>query len=105
MREKHIEDDCVAMAEADGWLVRKVLYAGIKGSPDRWFFKNGVLLCVEFKKPGEEPNGQQLKQQAKLNDHGFYVHNINNKKDFETLMWKYNTFFANNKFKQPVIRL
>lgn len=105
MREKYIEDDCVKTAEAQGWEARKAVYAGRKGSPDQWFFKNGVLLLVEFKRPGEKPDGIQLKEHQRLKNAGFHVHVIDNKKSFEDLMWKYEVFFANNQFKQPVIRL
>lgn len=72
-REKLIEDAYVAYAEAHGWLARKAVYSGRRGSPDRWFFRNGKLVLVEFKRPGETPDGLQVKEHKALKDHGFPV--------------------------------
>lgn len=106
MRETFIEDEVSKLFEKSGWLNRKAIYAGIKGSPDRWYFKRGVLCLIEFKKRDEEPNGQQKKQHGHLNDAGFYVHVIDNIADGETLLWKYELWLKENPaFKQPKIRL
>lgn len=78
MREIVIEEKVVEFAEASGWLARKCVYAGRRGSPDRWFFKAGRLLLVEFKKPGERPDAQQAREHERLRNAGFPVHVIDN---------------------------
>lgn len=76
MIEKHIEDAVVEYAESKGWLVRKVVYAGRRGAPDRWFFKNGVLLMIEFKRPGRPLDGHQDKERQRMAAVGHRVHVI-----------------------------
>lgn len=71
-----IEEAVVEHAERAGWLVRKCVYAGRKGSPDRWFFKDGKLVLVEFKRRGEAPNPQQDREHGRLRAAGFPVHVI-----------------------------
>lgn len=83
MRESVIEDDNVAYAESKGWLVRKAVYAGRRGSPDRWFMRrrrngDGHLFHIEFKKPGEKPDGLQQKEHDRLRGAGFRVYVIDN---------------------------
>ncbi len=106
-RESYIQEECCTIAEKQGWLVRATIYAGRKGCPDRHMYRKGVFLPVEFKKRGEEPNGLQRKEHGYLNDAGFFVHVIDNVEDFKNLMWKYETWFANNPSyqNQPKIRL
>ena len=84
--EDEIEDECVAIAEADGWLVRKMAYVGRRGCRDRDFYKDGVLLMVEFKAPGEKPRKDQAKEHKALKANGFVVHVIDNVDDFRRLL-------------------
>lgn len=74
MRELVIERDSVDYAEKAGWLVRKCVYAGRRGSPDRWFFKKGHLVLIEFKKPGEKPDAVQQREHDRLRGAGFKVY-------------------------------
>lgn len=85
-REDEIEDECVAIAEADGWLVRKMAYVGRRGCRDRDFYKDGVLLMVEFKAPGEKPRKDQAEEHKVLKASGFDVHVIDNVDDFRRLL-------------------
>ena len=85
-REDEIEDECVAIAEADGWLVRKMAYVGRRGCRDRDFYKDGVLLMVEFKAPGEKTRKDQAEEHKVLKANGFVVHVIDNVDDFRGLL-------------------
>lgn len=68
--EYHFTDIC----ENAGAMVRKVVYQGRKGSPDRWaFFPDGGLLIAELKKKGEEPSEQQRLEMQRLRDRGQWV--------------------------------
>lgn len=73
-RETIIEQKVVDHGEATGWLVRKCVYAGRRGSPDRWFMKGGRLVLIEFKRPGERPDAQQQREHDRLRSAGFPVH-------------------------------
>lgn len=73
-REIVIENAVVEYAEKNHMLVRKVIYAGRRGSPDRWFFTKGYLFCIEFKKPGEKADVQQLREHARLREQGVPVY-------------------------------
>jgi hypothetical protein len=77
MSESTIEKTVCKHAETRGWLVRKCAYIGRKGAPDRWFFKAGRLLLIEFKRPGETPDPIQRREHARLRRAGFAVYVIN----------------------------
>jgi hypothetical protein len=74
MRENRIEEAVVEHAERKGWLVRKVVYAGRRGAPDRFFFKDGQMVLVEFKSRGRSPDAQQVREHERLRKAGFIVH-------------------------------
>lgn len=46
---------------------------GIRGCPDYWFAKDGMLLIMEFKKPGGERQVQQVLRARELESAGFRV--------------------------------
>jgi hypothetical protein len=73
-REHVVEGDVVDWAEKNGWLAWKLIIAGVRGSPDRWFFKDGRVVIMEFKKIGEHPEGQQLRRHRELAKAGHTVH-------------------------------
>ena len=59
VRESKVECRCCEYAQGRGWWVSKFTAPGKKAVPDRVFIRNGVVLFVEFKRPGEEPTLQQ----------------------------------------------
>jgi len=72
--ESTIEKYAVKKGEDLGAEVRKVVYQGRKGSPDRWFFfTEGRILIIELKRPGEKPEPIQKFEMNTLRDLGFYV--------------------------------
>lgn len=74
-----VQKPVVRHARATGWLAWKMRIEGRNGSPDYWFFKAGVLLIMEFKKPEDgELSAQQVLRIEDLNDHGFPVHVVEN---------------------------
>ncbi len=74
MRETVIENAVCEYAEGLGWLARKMVYAGRRSCPDRWFFKGGRVVIVEFKRTGEKPDAQQEREHGRLRAAGFKVH-------------------------------
>lgn len=74
MRESLIEKFFVDQAKQHGGLVRKVVYQGRAGSPDRWaFFPGGQLLIVELKAPTKKPAPHQVREMERLRAFGFFV--------------------------------
>lgn len=64
--ERSIEKTVVRLAERAGWVVRKLEWIGRRGAPDRVFFGFGRCVFIEFKRPGERPTGQQLRELERL---------------------------------------
>lgn len=77
-REIVLEEDGVAMFVRRGWYERKVVFAGVKGSPDRWFLRKGTWVLVEFKRPDKPADGNQIRRHRELREHGQEVHVIDN---------------------------
>lgn len=71
-----VQNPVVKHARATGWLAWKMKIEGRNGHPDFHFYKNGVLLIVEFKAFGKPRNAQQVLRARDLRDHGFHVHVI-----------------------------
>lgn len=80
-KEIVLEEDITAEAEAAGWLVYKMQFIGRRGCPDRWFFRQGELVIIEFKRRGETPDGLQRKTHDRFRGQGFKVHVIDNHDD------------------------
>lgn len=89
--EASIEDDVVAWAEQRGWLVRKMQYPGRRGCPDRFFFRGGNLVIVEFKRPGvKKADPLQVREHKRYTDAGWKVHVINNRDDAKRILSAYD---------------
>ena len=73
-QESVIENEAFLFGEKLGFVVRKVVYAGRRGAPDRWFFGRGYTFCIEFKKRGGKPEPIQVKEIGRLNDAGVPVY-------------------------------
>lgn len=76
--EKDVEGAVSEYAKSKGWLTRKWTSPGHDGVPDRLFFRDGRVVIIEFKRPGEEPRPNQLKEHRELMDHGHIVYVIDN---------------------------
>ena len=75
-RRLEIEDETrtVKQAVLHGYKVRKLMFIGVRGAPDRLFGRDGGALIIEFKRPGEVPSPQQLRRHKELrDDFGFRV--------------------------------
>ena len=93
--EAEIEDDVVIFATSRGWLVRKMQYPGRRGCPDRWFFKGGRLVIIEFKREHRsERSGNQVREHQRFRDAGFSVHTISDR-DTACLLLE-GCFYASN---------
>lgn len=78
MIESPIESLVCDVAEENGWLVRKLRWIGRRGGPDRFFAKNGRVVLIEFKAPGETAKHGQGKELLALAAAGVEVHQCDN---------------------------
>ena len=70
MLEKDIERKVVAYAKSKGVLCFKFASPGNRGVPDRILIKNGRVLFLELKRPGQQPTALQLHVIDQLLDAG-----------------------------------
>ena len=81
-----VQKPVVRYAVSLGWLCWKMKIEGRRGCPDYWFFRDGVLLIVEFKAPGKPRQRQQELRAEELAAKGFTVHVIDNAEDGRALI-------------------
>lgn len=75
--ESHIERTVCKIAEAAGFMQRKISYVNRNGAPDRFFFgPGGRFIAVEFKAPGKKPEPHQEREIERLRSLGFEVYVI-----------------------------
>lgn len=87
MLEMDVETPVCKYATETGWLVRKIVYPGRRGAPDRHFYKGGRLLIIEFKRPvGGRVSGNQKREHERLAAAGFPVHLVNNVEQGKALL-------------------
>jgi hypothetical protein len=73
--ESEVEGSACVYAKSRGWFCEKIMQAGRKGFPDRFFARNGVVMLIEFKRPGKPtPRMQQDKRHRELREAGVTVH-------------------------------
>lgn len=78
MAEATYEGIVVDAAKTDGWLVRKLAWVGRRNGPDRFFAKQGRIVLIEFKRPGEDARLAQDKEITALKAAGVEVHVVDN---------------------------
>jgi hypothetical protein len=89
--EASVEDDVVAWAEGEGWLVRKIQYPGRRGCPDRFFFRDGVLVMIEFKRPGKSnADPLQAREHKRYAAAGWKVHLVNDRDHAKRILSAYD---------------
>lgn len=89
--EASVEEDVVAWAENRGWHVRKMIYPGRRGCPDRFFFRDGNLVIVEFKRPGRnKADPLQIREHKRYADAGWKVHLINDRDEAKRILSSYD---------------
>ena len=79
--EAKIEKTVSALARSVGWLAYKWSSPGRKAVPDRMYLRNGEVIFIEFKAPGEEPDPLQIYEHRRIRKQGFKVYVIDNYED------------------------
>lgn len=80
-----VQNPVTSFARSKGWYVRRVTYLDRNGCPDSWFFKDGRLIIIEFKKLGKKPSPQQVRRISELRGAGMNVYVIDNVGDGKAL--------------------
>lgn len=80
-RELAVEQDVVDWAEKNGFVARKMTYAGRRGCRDRDFYGYGHIVPVEFKRRDRPLDAHQEKERKRLHEVGVKVHVIDNVED------------------------
>lgn len=78
MSESSLEEYACKLAEKDGWIVRKLRWIGRRNGMDRFFLKDGRIVLIEFKAPGESPRAGQQKEIDLFRAAGAEVHAVDN---------------------------
>ena len=79
--ESDAEDEVCAWAEDNGWIVRKTVYLGRRGCPDRHFYGFGQIVVMEFKRVNGALSGNQRRERRRLEERGVKVHVIEHAED------------------------
>jgi len=80
-RESSVETRLVEAAAVEGWDTIKLSRTDAKGRPDRMFLRDGRVVFLEVKRPGEEPNRQQKNAAVWLQSLGFMADWVDNVDD------------------------
>ena len=90
MRERDIERDLVRQAKSLQGEVRKIMYIGHRGAPDRLLMMpKGILVWVELKAPGEKPEPHQLREHERMRKMGQRVEVIDSLEGVDNLMGEF----------------
>ena len=68
-----MQERIIRKAEADGWMVIKIIRANVSGLPDLLLLRDGEARFVEVKRPGKKPTALQSARHALLRRIGFSV--------------------------------
>lgn len=66
LKESYVQKKVNDFAESLGWEVRRM---GTNDDPDRLYYRHGVVIFIEFKKPGEGRVSAGQKEEHKLLQH------------------------------------
>ena len=69
-RESKVEKEACEYAERRGWMVVKLMMCSIDSMPDRMFLRKGVVIFIEFKRPGKEATVKQAKRHRDIQAKG-----------------------------------
>lgn len=84
--EREVERPAKEYARRRGWWVAKFVSPGLNGVPDDVFIRDGRVMFIEFKRPGEDLRPLQAKRVRDMRAHGAEVHVIDNLADAYELL-------------------
>lgn len=78
MLEASIEEYVCDLAVTHGWVCRKLKWIGRRNGMDRFFLKDGRVVLIEFKRPGEKARPTQAKEIELFKKNGAEVYVFDN---------------------------
>jgi len=81
-----IERDSMRTAEIHGWWQRKFVSPSHSGVPDRILAKEGRVLFIEFKQPGEPKSFVQIEEIKAMVDAGLEMHVCDSVYDVKSIL-------------------
>lgn len=84
--EKKLEKRCTDVSKANGWYTTKLSSPSHRGVPDRIFIREGNVVFVEFKAPGNHPTKLQAHTIDQMQDHGALVYVVDTIEKFKALL-------------------
>ena len=84
--EKKLEKRCCDVARVHGWWTRKFSSPSNRGVPDRIFLKDGRVVFLEFKAPGNQPTRLQFHELDQITKHGGISDWIDNIDKFKNIL-------------------
>lgn len=79
MLESKIQSQIVNALKKAGWLVIRPITISEAGYPDLFCFRNGWVVFIEVKRPGQKLRKLQEYRKRQLEEQGFDVMVVNNK--------------------------
>lgn len=86
MYEREIEVKTCAYARSYEMLAYKFSSPQQRAVPDRLIIHQGLTFFIEFKRTGAKPTASQIREHAKIRQHGIPVFVIDNIKSGRTLL-------------------
>lgn len=69
-----------------GWFTFKVESPTMNGLPDRFYARRGVIVFIEWKRPGGPVRPQQEKRIKEMLEHGITVYILDSMEEFKRIM-------------------
>ena len=85
MLEKQVQSKVVKKLKESGWMVVKIMSCSLPGWPDLQALKNGKVIFIEVKAPGNVATPLQRVRHDQLRQAGFDVYVIDDVKKLEVI--------------------
>lgn len=85
MLESEIKKRGTKQLESWGWEVVHIIQCNKNGYPDTFILRSGIIVFIEWKRPGHQPRELQLYRIRKLSDQGFKTLVVTDLKQLENL--------------------
>jgi len=84
--ESWIEGANVRYARRCGMMLEKFVSPGTRGVPDRILCGNAQVAFIEYKAPGQQPEGHQRRDHARRREAGLVVYVVDDKVEGERII-------------------
>ena len=89
--ESDIQAKCIKYAQAQGWIVLKVIASNMNGISDLILFKDGQTIFIEVKGPSTKVQPLQLYRQKQFREAGFITEIVRSVDEFKFILFENQT--------------